>query len=544
MIYVLDRKFKVRSTFSNNSAPGACPYYDDLLKESLSLGAATYEVTVPADHPATEALIEGGFLVRKDLDNVLVMFQIMRIEESHADIREIRIYAETAGLELGRDIVRPVQKMSAVQATVPLEYILRDSNWERGSIDYLGIANIEFTEYENALAALQRVAEAYDGELRFRVKMKNGQVIGRYVDLFERRGKDTKKRFEYSKDIQEIIKTQSIEDLITAVIPLGKGDKSGSPLTIKNVVWEKPTHAVNKPKDQDWLGIDSALERWGLEGKHIFGTYQNDTEDANVLIERGYKHLLANCNPKITYELTVSLLERLTSSGSNSTFAGSEKTLSQGYEHEAVRIGDTVHVIDRSFDPPLYLEARVIELNTSFSDPQADECVLGNFKPKASNMNFKALEAKLIQKDAQWSDIVEDYVSDNPPPAPVINQFWVHTGVTPNQRYRWDGDAWIPASIDAGYVDEKVAYKTEMHSTNGVTFKNGIISTTLFVKVWKGKEDVTAQMPASAFIWRKIDKDGVIDTTWTNAHAGAGDRVLVTAADLFQRSSFYCDLKI
>jgi hypothetical protein len=93
-------------------------------------------------------------------------------------------------------------------------------------------------------------------------------------------------------------------------------------------------------------------------------------------------------------------------------------------------------------------------------------------------------------------------------------------------------------------VEDDVVYKTELHSTNGDLFSNGNINTTLYVKVYRGKDDITATLPNSAFIWRKTDESGVPDTAWNNAHNGVGSSISVTKDDVNKKAVFWCDIDI
>ena len=57
---------------------------------------------------------------------------------------------------------------------------------------------------------------------------------------------------------------------------------------------------------------------------------------------------------------------------------GAQYTVNMRYLPEDIAIGDTGIFIDHEFNPPLYIEARVLEINTSVSSPESDSVVLGN----------------------------------------------------------------------------------------------------------------------------------------------------------------------
>jgi phage minor structural protein len=100
----------------------------------------------------------------------------------------------------------------------------------------------------------------------------------------------------------------------------------------------------------------------------------------------------------------------------------------------------------------------------------------------------------------------------------------------------------VQSKIDE--VQNDIVYKTELHSTNGDLFSNGNITTTLYVVVYKGKDDITDTLPNSAFKWRRSDENGVQDTTWNNTHNGVGKSIQVTRDDVHRKATFWCDIDI
>jgi phage minor structural protein len=414
MIFYLDRHERVQAIFTNNGSPDSCPYYDDVLKEDLDTGTSSYEFRIPSNHEKANEIEEGGFIVRKNMENELVMFTVIQIEETHADMGDKYIYAENAGLELLNDIFRPITHMSKNVNQI-MDIVLADTRWVRGTTEYMGIDNFYFEDYQTVLSALQYVRERFGAELNFRVKMKNGEIVARYVDLVEKRGDDTKKRFTYNKDINSIRRKIDMTDVVTALIGVGKGDKNGIPKTFRSIGYYTANgKPFQKPLNQDWVGDPDAVQRYGIKGKHLFGVYQYDTSNAEDLLKRTWAELQTRKTPKITYELDVALLERLAN-----------------MEHEAVRLGDTVYVVDETFSPALYLEARVRQLETCFSDPSRDKCVLGNFKKAKSNITpeMRSLQSKLLKKEATWDDVGEK-IFKNPNPPTVIKFVWADDDLT------------------------------------------------------------------------------------------------------------------
>lgn len=93
------------------------------------------------------------------------------------------------------------------------------------------------------------------------------------------------------------------------------------------------------------------------------------------------------------------------------------------------------------------------------------------------------------------------------------------------------------------YVDEysvdisnQISYKVEIFSTNGIAFKNNVISTTLMAKVYQGSDDITDKIDQSRFRWNKILSDETEIVDWKVGSS----TVTVTKADVIERATFSC----
>jgi hypothetical protein len=93
-------------------------------------------------------------------------------------------------------------------------------------------------------------------------------------------------------------------------------------------------------------------------------------------------------------------------------------------------------------------------------------------------------------------------------------------------------------------VAAELPYKTEIFSTNGNIFRNGVISTILFCKVYRGTEEVTNTLPAESFIWSRVSDDFDGDQAWNAEHVGVGNSVEIDTDDVFKRATFNCDISI
>lgn len=337
-----------------------CPYWDAVHREVLN-GENTFTFTVPADRADAAYVAEGNLVAFKDLDAYWQFFEIKRLVDLHGDGLTRTAYCEHILYELIDDIV--TDKRPSSTAVLALTGMLEDTRWQVGIVDDLGTSSTS-AYYVSALEAIQSVANAWGGELHWRCVI-NGGTITRYVDLLAMRGADTGKQFAYSKDVLSIEREVDTSSIATALYGRGKGVELdsgayGRRLTFTDVI------AADKPLGQEWIGDSDALIRWGRPGgRHRFDVFIDEEEDDPIrLLAKTRAELARRKVPRVTYRLDVVSLEELTD-----------------YEHEQVRLGDLVRVIDREFKPELVVSARVIDIERDLLAPENTKVVLGSFSP-------------------------------------------------------------------------------------------------------------------------------------------------------------------
>ena len=353
MLYIFDSAEKLLSILPRDNILEA------IHKEVLN-GENIFRFVMSASDINAEYVREGNLVAFRDLDAYWQVFEIKNITDVHSEIFTRTAYCEHIFYELLDDIVE--DKRPSADATAALAGMLENTRWQAGIIDDLGVSRTS-AYYISALEAVQNVANAWGGELRWRCVITGG-VITRYVDLLAQRGSSTGKQFVYSKDILSIEREADSSSVVTALYGRGKGVELesggyGRRLTFADVV------AVDKPAGQEWVGNSDALEMWGRNGRHRFDVFIDEEEtDAEKLLEKTRIELTKRITPRVTYRMNVVALEELAE-----------------YEHEKARIGDLVIVVDREFNPQLLVSARIIEFERDLLDISNANIILGSFAP-------------------------------------------------------------------------------------------------------------------------------------------------------------------
>lgn len=89
-------------------------------------------------------------------------------------------------------------------------------------------------------------------------------------------------------------------------------------------------------------------------------------------------------------------------------------------------------------------------------------------------------------------------------------------------------------------MDELLGYRLEIISTTDI-LSTDITSTTLTAKVWHGSEDVTSELAAERFNWKRTTSDSTADATWNSNHEGMKS-ITVTCADVDYSATYSCEL--
>ena len=453
MLYIINQEYEVLAIAQNKG--DALPFYDDTHIENLDVGSETYEFTAPGDHPDAEHLVVGNLIVLNNLDGDKVMFSIMETEDTHDERFERRVYCEQAGMQLINEIEDPYKAPSQQHLPHYVNRTIGDTGWTIGRNEATAFLTLEFDQYHTALERLQRIATAFQVELHFTVQMKGSKVVGKKVHFLKQRGANIGKRFVYGKDVTSIVRTVDATEVITAVKGIGSSDENENVTTFKARVYDDGDYYSQA--GSDIIYSRKALAQWGRQGGHIFGKLEFDTSNVENLWTRSLNHLKENVQPKVTYEVDTVTLERLS-----------------GYEEEKVRVGDTIKVQDTGFNPALYLEARVVQLETSYTDPRSDKVILGNYVLVKSNISdaLRALQSQLMQRRATWEQMGEVILKVPEPPAdPTEGQLWLDTGKEPALLMVYRSGEWKPASPDSTYIEMKLD-ELDIIGRNLVRYRN------------------------------------------------------------------------
>jgi phage minor structural protein len=392
MLFILDKLEKMVGVLSNK-APFSCPYYNDLHVENIVTGVHNYQFSVPAKHEMASRLEVEGFVILKDLDNKLQMFKIKDIEEDSSDDGASKsVFAEHVAIpELIGNIVRP-QTLNGRTLEQASNVVVGNTGWNLGTVDFSGTQDIVFENFMTSLEALLYIAEVFEVEVQYEIIFENGKVKDRLIHL-GKRGTNLKQKFSYGRDLQDVKRKTNSDEIITALIGVGKADEEGNRVSLQNFDYSSGQTPLpigfQSPYDADYIYSEEALQNYSKDGKHIFGIFIDEKSTTQQsLFKRTLEELQRRMKPQVSYEMKVATLERTI-----------------GYDGSKARIGDSIIVDDTSFNPRILVDARITEVKRSYTEPENDELSLGDYKPiRISNYDsIEKLQQLILLKEATWN---------------------------------------------------------------------------------------------------------------------------------------------
>lgn len=379
-IFILNKSMSVVDMLSNNGDSPQSPFFDDKYIQEMNTGAETFEFTTISNARTNKYLVAGNYVAFK-FNNKVKVFQILETEEEHQDILYKHCYCEIAGLELINDVIR-AREIASANIRQFMEIALGDTSWKLGIVDAAinSVHTIKIDKPTNVYGLIQNNLNKYDIEIEYRFVMRHNRIIGKYIDVYRQRGKQTRKRFEYGVNVAGVSKKVDMSELVTALIGTGKNN-----IDFKSVEGAYP---IIKPLNQDFVADDEAYKIWNNNGSHIVGVFKADTESPHELLKLTWNELQRRKQPKFTYDIDTEML--------------------QGDEDE-IYIGDTVYVIDNDYAPALHLSARVGKLEISFTDYTKNKCILTNFKDvKSGILSLETIQAIIDGKFPVTSENIAD----------------------------------------------------------------------------------------------------------------------------------------
>lgn len=380
-------------TFLDNDSPDCLRYYDETLHTYLQGSAYTFEFTTFTDNDDAQYLVVGNKLSFR-WKNKDYYLNIVTTEKQEY---ELKVTAYGLVFELLNEEVDAYEGSSLSFA----QYI-HDYGFEHSFT--IGLNEVsdkrishKWEGSETILARLYSTANVFDAELEFVTQLENDyslkdltlNVYRKHDDSHQGMGRDRRHEIlRYGKEIRGIHKTSDVTELYTGIRPMGK---DGLRLTALNGKKEldangKVEYMVSgtnllAPQARDRFPSTLITDRAPGTDMYIVKIWSYDTDNVNVLYGQALAELKKYVNPKVEYEI-------------------------DGYIE--AEIGDTFTVEDSEYTPALYLEARIVEQEISFTNVDKCRTTFDNFSEVSSKVSNELLTEmnRLIEENKTYQLVV------------------------------------------------------------------------------------------------------------------------------------------
>ncbi|MED3275558.1 phage tail spike protein, partial [Bacillus thuringiensis] len=329
-------------------------YWDDKRHWEIKNNIDTLEFRVfeNTDHAAT--LVQQNLVLKEVRGGRIVPYVVTETEKDSKD-RSLMVYASGEWIQLAKSGIIEPQKIESKTLKQCMEIALKGTKWKIGKTEHDGAHSMVIEEFTDPLDLLKKIAASFELEIQYRAEVVGSKIVGRYVDMVQKRGRDTRKEITFGKDLIGIKRIENSQNICTALLGFVKKE-NGEFITISSI-----------NKGVPYLVDDAAYQRWNENGKHKFAFYTPQTDDQNMSPERLLTLMKTEMsklvNASVSYGVDAQNIARV-----------------PGLSHEEIDEGDTIRIIDEGFTPKLYLEARAIAGDESFKDPTQDNYVFGDYR--------------------------------------------------------------------------------------------------------------------------------------------------------------------
>ena len=259
-------------------------------------------------------------------------FRLFGIDEAEDDERSgvTAIDATDAAVwDLTGVIVKSV-KLEDAGAAEAFGAILNGTGCALGTVTATGRTGDIDIYYQSAWKAIQDMRATYDARLVVRYGISDNAITGMALDVLAKESVFRGRFFDTAVDAESAYLTRSGRP-VTVLYGLGNSVSTGDnpqKLTFADVVWGKAGgDPADKPAGQDWIGDAEAMAIYGRVEDVYTNQYQDDPAK---LLRETWEQLKKVCKPIATATATVQDMEFV-----------------PGYEHQQVRLWDTVAIVRR-----------------------------------------------------------------------------------------------------------------------------------------------------------------------------------------------------
>lgn len=567
----------------NNDVPGSLKYYDEEFHEYCGKGSSTFNFKVDKYlngklNPRVEQMTSDCYISFQD-DGRDYVFSVINRKETNTTIE---FECNSANLELLNEKVRSYE---AKEPHTFLEYadimgLFRFTKIDLGRCDVRDTKlTLKFeSDDDTCLARIIKLVEAFDCEMDIRTYLNQGGQIDKYeLNVYKSRAladdrEDglgrvrTDIRLEMGRDIVSVVKKEDKTNLFSAIR-----------------IRDKDGNYIKQPKAREVKAAD------GVHNE-IYCT-RNATTIYAPLSAKLYPSLnkRENCDNWIVRDVKTEFtdykqawayaVKMLKTYMYPVTTWEIELNSAVVLQRNDIRIGDIIFLTDEHFAGGLLIRARVTEMVRCSTDQTKTKIILSNVvatRPTNNSvlskamaqmvadaqpfkMNVKVTGPTMFREVSDACDIIPTLYKGSSEFTEAEYVYYIDGQVAGRGDKFTVSKANIGTSgralitVQALVRGEVVEFQditfstvsdgispilTVVHSSNGDTFKNGIIDTRITAKLYRNDEEIDTEGEGFTYKWTKILANGVADEEWAKKPQARMKGFNLTNADVLNRATF------
>ena len=364
----------------STDSPNSLPIFDD--KQTILISnntvLSTYDFSVQQRHEDANNLQMGNYVVFKDKYKKTRMYTLVSYD---GDDLTRTWHAEDVGLDL---INETANKWDYTGQPHTIEWyllnnVIDDSGWTIGINEIPTLTRaLKFEgQSDSKLRRMGDVANQFGGaEIDFTIEMNGSAITKQVVNIYKKVGTDlTEQRFIDTVNLKSLQSSGSIANLCTAMLGLGSNletedGSDGGQITFTNESYDDGRYY--SPVGQPYIFDREARQQWsrfrgyGFEDQgefdgYIDGIYNYETKDPKELLNRTLTELKKRNTPSETFEANLLDIK--------------------------ADVGDMVQIAHNNYNPPVYLSARVEQVENCYTANGQDTGILGDYQRLQSQID-------------------------------------------------------------------------------------------------------------------------------------------------------------
>lgn len=348
IVYFADRRMNILGQASTN-LPKGIVIKEDTKSEEIETGVSVFECRFAYSKETRgqiEQWTEAGNYILRSSDSESEFYTIISVEID-TENQDIYIYAEDAGMDLLNEVLKSSNDGVARSLKEYIENAAYDSGFEIGINESDNAIKTYYALDEQTVSErILYISEKFGYEISYSFSIKRLEVTHKYINIYEKRGKDTGVQLRLNREIEKIMVKKSVENLATSLLCVGSADASGVNISLEGYPFDDGDFYTSGR----YLNSRNALAKWSryLWHKepnqinnvgHIVRIFTYDTVSKEELCKKAVEELKKICDIERNYEVQITHLP------------------------DNVKIGDILNIVDDAGN--LYLQSRLLKLETS-----------------------------------------------------------------------------------------------------------------------------------------------------------------------------------